>query len=58
VTSSSQITSVPSTQRVPRRFGSRVSSIGPYTLRVAGTDRRIRVSDAQIMQGAIIPIGG
>jgi dolichyl-diphosphooligosaccharide--protein glycosyltransferase len=31
---------------------------GPYTLRVGGTGQRIRVSDAQVRQGAIIPIGG
>ena len=32
--------------------------VGPYTVRVGGTSRRIRVSDAQVRQGAVIPISG
>ncbi|MBW1687582.1 MAG: hypothetical protein JRS35_21305 [Deltaproteobacteria bacterium] len=31
---------------------------GPYTLRSGGRSQRIRVSDAQVRQGAVIAIGG
>jgi dolichyl-diphosphooligosaccharide--protein glycosyltransferase len=30
---------------------------GPYTLRIGGTSHRVRVSDAQVRQGAVIAIG-
>jgi asparagine N-glycosylation enzyme membrane subunit Stt3 len=32
--------------------------VGPYTLRSAGRSQRIRVSEAQVRQGAVIAIGG